>query len=162
MILANLNQKKSGEAIVREFGDLRRYFNVKLCNSNSKITGQSSAPPITDEAQRIYQKISQKMGTGNLGGSSDSVEETEIPLSADTSETADLEVMDKFPFNFKDSQNDVIEAADFNDLEEDEAPVKASKRKRVHDGLQGAGHPSLDLGFFGLEFLDLLSTAGAS
>ena len=100
--MAKLYQKKSGEAIVREFGDLRCYFNVKLCNSNSKITGQSSAPPITAEAQRIYQRISQKMGTGDYGESSDSDEETEIPLSADTSETADLEVMDQFPFNFED------------------------------------------------------------
>ena len=83
--------------------------------------------------------ITRRFHDRDFGGSSDSGsdsdEETEIPLSADTSETADLEVMDKFPFNFKDSQNDVIEAADFNDLEEDEAPVIASvtgqKRKRV-------------------------------
>ena len=71
MSVAKLYQKKSGELKLRDYNDVKRYCNVKLCNSNRKVTGQSSAPPITAEAQRIYNKTLQKMGTGDYGGGSE-------------------------------------------------------------------------------------------
>ena len=56
---------------MRESSDLRRYFNVKLCNSNRKVTGQASASLVTTEAQNVYNKIMQKMSAGDYGDESE-------------------------------------------------------------------------------------------
>ena len=51
--------------------DLRRYFNVKLCKSNRKVTRHASASLVTTEAQNVYNKIMQKMGAGDYGDESE-------------------------------------------------------------------------------------------
>ena len=56
---------------MRKSSDLRHYFNVKLCNSNRKVTRQASASLVTTEAQNIYNKIMQKMGAGDYGDESE-------------------------------------------------------------------------------------------
>ena len=42
--VAKVHLRKSGKGKLRKYGDRRRYFHVKVCNSNRKITKQASAP----------------------------------------------------------------------------------------------------------------------
>lgn len=80
-IVAERYQMASGEIIVREGADVKRYFIENCCNNNKKPTGRSSPPPEVARAQTIHARILNKSFAGSYGEndedfcSSDSEEE---------------------------------------------------------------------------------------
>ena len=67
--VAALYKEESEEANLRDPANIKAYFIKKLCNSNKKPTGQSSASKGITRAQDVYRLILQKESAGNYGGS---------------------------------------------------------------------------------------------
>lgn len=61
----------SGEATVRDYDSLKRYFIQTLCNNHKKPTGSSAPPPQVAQAQEIYQQILAKQGSASIGSGLD-------------------------------------------------------------------------------------------
>jgi hypothetical protein len=61
-------QVSSAELELRDYTDIKRHFNEKLCDKNRKPTGQASPAIEVGRAQAIYLRILQKESASNVGG----------------------------------------------------------------------------------------------
>jgi hypothetical protein len=71
-------QQASGETIDRDWTAVKRYFIDKLCDNNKKPTGKSSPTPEVARAQKIYNKILESAGAGNLGQTADDDDDDDV------------------------------------------------------------------------------------
>ena len=58
---------ESGDADLRDWQDLKRYFVEKLCDKNRKPTGESAPKPQVARAQAIHEKMLRKEGAAVNG-----------------------------------------------------------------------------------------------
>ena len=71
--VAEKYKARSQEPDTRDWQDMRRYFNEKLCEKNRKPTGESQPKPQVARAQAIYEQILRLEGAGIYGSDSEVV-----------------------------------------------------------------------------------------
>ena len=65
--VAQRYKAESGDADLRDWQDLKRYFVEKLCDKNRKPTGESAPKPQVARAQAIHEKMLRKEGAAVYG-----------------------------------------------------------------------------------------------
>jgi hypothetical protein len=82
-LCASRYQSASGEILIRDHSDLKRYFVSKVCNNLKKPTGEAGPDPMTSRGQRIYRQIMAKEQACSFGNNSDNDIDSEDSSSDD-------------------------------------------------------------------------------
>ena len=112
-------EKESGDATVRDYEDIKRHFNERMCNKDQKPTGKSGDDKdFILQSQRVKLKILQAHEVGTIGDNDDEENDDE------DDEDEDENINEEDHRNARDDLDDLFDAA---------APERGSQKKRGSD-----------------------------
>ena len=130
-------QENSNEAVLRDYQDIKRHFIQKMCNSQKKVTGESSAVKLVQDSQNVYERILRKEGAGNYN-SSPAVNRTVTAAPAPT-RNVDAVVNDGVELSESASSNSDEDSSDDEKSADDGAVAPAARVAVAAAGSAGAG-----------------------